>query len=498
MSSFGFVGQTYQSRNRSISSDRSINLYPELVEGGHPASQGSKFALVGCPGKTLFATIGSPVRAMWGGNNRLFAVGGSSLYEISSAGSVTNWGAVNGSGPAQIVSNGNQLLVWNGDLAPTAFNTFCFTGVSVVPVITSVGITCINGFFVALRPGGADFAGDPLGLATADQTQLNWSTPFDGKQWDPLDYAVKQGAPDAVQMILGPGSPAGGPEELWLLGKKTTEVWYVTGGTAQNTNIFSPVSGAFVNQGLWAKMSAVSLGNTTYFLGGDDRGVGAVWRMNGYIPERVSTFAVEQFIQSYATAGVDISAATGYAYQQDGHQFYVLNFPGTATWVYDHGLGLWHERYSGASLGALSSDRGGYHAATFNGHFVGDPNSGAVYKLDLGVFTDGGNPIVFSRTAPHLNNERSWVRYDQFRLDFGGPFPLTSPRNYTLDISNDGAFTFPISRSLTIGSGGWSPTRAQWNRLGASRDRVFRVTTTDAQQQSWIDAYLRMSAGSGA
>ena len=79
--------------------------------------------------------------------------------------------------------------------------------------------------------------------------------------------------------------------------------------------------------------------NGVFWLGKDARGQGIVYRANGYTGTRVSTHAVEWQIQRYG----DMSDAIGYAYQQDGHTFYVLTFPSAdATWVYDaatkHGM----------------------------------------------------------------------------------------------------------------------------------------------------------------
>jgi hypothetical protein len=52
--------------------------------------------------------------------------------------------------------------------------------------------------------------------------------------------------------------------------------------------------------------------------------------------------------------------------------------------------------------------------------------------------------------------------------------------NITLEISNDGGFTFgpPLIRSL--GAVGRWMQRVRWLMLGAARDRVFRLRCSDA------------------
>lgn len=504
MPSFGFIGPSYVGRNISVDGERCINLIPTLVESGMGASKGSKYNYYGRPGTTVFSTLPGVIRAMWSGNNRLFVVAGGTLYEVLPDGSFTTstgGGPIaSASGPAQIVSNGNQLLVWDGTLAPTGPNVWiCPGNQPPVAIISGVGISYMDGYFVVLRPGGADYAGDPYPLNTADQTQFNLSAILDGGTWDPLQFAIGLEAPDALQMVLAPGSPGGGPDELWLMGKKTMRVWYNTGGTSLNPFPFSRVPGAFVNQGLWGKYTALALDNSIFFLGGDDRGIGVVWRLNGYIPQRVSTHAVEFAIQSYAAAGIDTSNAVACSIQIEGHQLYMLTFPGVATWVYDVTEKLWHEWAVGSTYGGLAAFPAMFHATVFNQNLVADLSSGNIYALDGGTYQDAGSPVYWGRTSPHIDQERKGFVDKQLVLDYGGPFSIN--RTFNLEISDDGGFTFAPAKVATVGPGGLSPNRAAWRRLGSARpngqNRVYRVSTTDNQQQTWVDAYGDQEPGVG-
>lgn len=505
MSSFGFVGPAYVGRSPVIACEQLINMFPELQEAGNSASKGTKYNYYGTPGSTVFATLGGNVRALWGGNNVLYAVGGSTLYKVSSSGGVSTVGGIgSASGPAQIIAGPSgvsaALLVWDGSDGSGGANTWWADGVvPPFPVISSVGITYCNGYFIALRPGGADWGGDPVPVNTQDQTQFNVSAILDGSTWNPLNYAIKTGAPDALQMVFGPGTPGGGPEELWLLGQKTIEVWYAVPGTQLNPFPFQQVQGAFINQGLWAAMSVAGLADGIYYLSGDDRGFGQVMRMNGYIPQRVSTHAIEYLIQSWVNAGSDVSTAVGSSEQIQGHNFYILTFPSFGTIVYDATENLWHQRGSGGGIGGagLGPLNGGmFHASTFGLHLTADLSSGNIYSVNLATYADAGSPIWRVRAAPHLNQSQLWHFYDQLQLDFG-PYPPASSATFYLEISDDGGQTFNSPITVVIGSGGTSPTRAVWRRLGHSRNRVFRISTSDAVAQAWVDAYLRDHAGTG-
>src|SRR5437879_5592438 len=110
---FNFCGGTDFGFAQEWSSERTINLYPIPASAGtHPKT---RIHLVNRPGLFVFGTLPqSPVRALWAGNSRLFAIGGTHGYELNANGTVkTDFGAMAGStgaGPCQIQANGNDLI----------------------------------------------------------------------------------------------------------------------------------------------------------------------------------------------------------------------------------------------------------------------------------------------------------------------------------------------------------------------------------------------------
>lgn len=515
MPSFGFVGPTYIAENPSTDPEDIVNLYPELIESGNGPSQGSKYAYFNRPGLTKLANLGSVGRGIWGGNNRIFCVVDGNLIEVDQAGSVVNTTTIgNASGPAQVVfvpsgpglteATSGALLVWDGssgvDGSGNTYNNVWYVdGSTDTPpaVISGVGVGCIDGYAVVLRPGVSATAGaaDPLPILTQDQTQFNLSAIFIGDSYDPLQFAISTAGSDALQCVYTPGSNAGpGPDELWLFGQRTISVWYDTGGTSLDPFPFQQVPGAFIQHGLWAQFSVAAIGGTLYWLGGDDRGIGVVYRADGYIPKRVSTHAVEYAINGYTLSGLTISDAIAYCYQENGHDFYVLNFPtANVTWVYDITENLWHRRaYDGTVNGAL----GYYHCWEFGSHYLLD-KAGNLYTSSTSVYQDAGTAITFQRTTPIINTENQLVKHTQLELHFGGPYDAAD-RNYTLEISNDGGQSWGTGISIEVGPDGTSPDRAIWRRLGIGRKRSYRLTTTDNLAQNWVDGYAQYQPGNGA
>ena len=163
-----FIGPAYKLPAPNSAADRALNLYPETIESG---TGKNKMQLCSTPGITSFAALGSGnvCRALWAGDNRLFAVGDDNLLEISSGGVVTTVGTMTSDGqPAKIFSNGNQLMVITGD------EVWIATGSSVVqPSYSSIaGLVNTTGFNVAWA------SGDKFSAAMVGTTITITGTPY--------------------------------------------------------------------------------------------------------------------------------------------------------------------------------------------------------------------------------------------------------------------------------------------------------------------------------
>jgi len=499
----GFIGAGYQNISKSSDGEVSINFYPELV-GGPGVHGKSPLILVGTPGLRLFATLpNGPVRCLWSGDNRMFAVGGAYLWEILGDGRVGSYtpgggpflagvpvGFVgNAATPAQIFSNGNQLFIVSGSQGYLA------DGLTVTPVVDAVQGAYLDTYFLAQQPAG---------LNTQSGKQFKISGLLDGTTWDPLDFASAEGSPENIVGIIADH------EELWIFKLWSTEVW-VNNGAANFP--FQRIQGAFIEQGCIAAFSIAKVDNSVFWLGGDQRGAGVVWRAVGYTPTRISNHAVEQAIQGYST----ISDAVAYAYQEAGHTFYVLHFPTARhTWVYDVATQMWHERlYWNTATGQFDAHLGRFHCYAFGGgtpstvnpyfppqHFVGDHRNGNIYVQSLTEYSDNGHDIRRVRSSPHVNQEMHWMKYGRFALDLQTgviPAGFDRPAKVTMQISNDGGYTWGNEQDRTFSLGEYpGPKKLQWFRGGRSRDRCYRVIVSDPIPWVLVEAYLDVAQGDGA
>jgi len=445
----GFIGGSYYASK--VDTQRSINLYPEAVESGSRPP-----VLRGTPGTDLWHTAPkSPIRALWSGDDgtRCFVVAGDTLYEVDSFGTFSSRGAVgNDSNPAEIYVNGTQLLCISAGQAYIS-NGGAVSSVG-MPTATSGGF--IDGYFLAARPDSRQF----------DISEIN-----DGTTWDALEYAIKEAYPDHIKRLFVDHS------DVWLFGTESIEVWRNTG----NADFpFQRDPGAFIMKGLKAKYSTVRLAGGVAFLGGDSRGSTVAYHAVGFQPKRVSTHAIETMWKSYN----DTTNAVSFAYSDNGHDFWVIQFPNEGTWVYDATTQIWHERsfWDGSDHARWKPQ---YHCEAFGKHLVGDYGSGKIFEMGGEIMDDDGTVIKRLRAAPDVNQDGRPIFYDQFQLDLlTGAGTLSA----TLEYTDDGA-TWKTRDTLSPAYLDFG-ARVIWRRLGRSRNRAWRVQIESSGLVVITDAFI--------
>jgi len=199
---------------------------------------------------------------------------------------------------------------------------------------------------------------------------------------------------------------------------------------------------------------------------------------------RISTHALETAIATYG----DISNAFGYCYQQNGHTYYVLTFPGFATWSFDASSQRWTQLvYYNAITGVREQQRDNAYMFLGGQHIVGDYANGNLYVLDLDTYTDNGNLIERERAWAVIESENKWIRHSELELigemgvgldGLSFPDPGYNPK-WRLAWSDDGCRTYSNERDIHMGKIGDFRQRGIVRRLGLSRRRVYRLRTTE-------------------
>ena len=459
-----FLGQAYQSRAPTLSSQTAINIYPESTEG----NSDEVGAFYGTPGLIAKYTGIGEVRGLRKVGDYLFAVIGSTVYRFDSAYTATNLGTLpNGSGRVSITDNGSQVAIAHG----AGWHWVAVTGTAIAAVPGSPSgsiLTEQDNYVIFTNSNDGQFGITALGdLSTID----------------PLDIATAEGLPDDLASCISDH------REVWLFGTNSTEIWDDTGAALFP---YERAPGGFVEQGCAAKFSPAKIDNSIFWLTRDSRGQGMVVRNNAYTPVRISTHAIEYAINSYS----DISDAIGYCYQEEGHSFYVLTFPtGDATWVYDCATKGWHQRaWLDDTTGNLHRHRANCYA-NFNGaHLVGDWQNGIIYQASLATYTDNGTEIYRERAfdIPETENHRARIDWFQLMATIGdGATPTDGSQiKLWLQVSRDAGRTFGYQRIINTGAIGQTRARALWRRLGTGRNFVLRVATTMANRIHWVSASM--------
>ena len=370
--------------------------------------------------------------------------------------------------PSQTESTSETMYALNFSVLPSSDGAF--SGADVVDIV--------DNYFVYNNPGTQQWAASNI---------LSPITPA-------LSYGNKDGAPDNLVSIIVDH------REVYLMGEDSSEVW-VDAGTFPFP--FQRIPGTSTQHGIVAKFSVARLGNSFAYLSRNIRGQSQVMLMEGYIPKRISTHAVENTLVNQT-----VSDAVAFTYQLEGHEVYVISFPTLdITWAYDITTDMWHKWLWCDNTNTYHRCRANCVAVFQNMVLVGDWQNGQIYELDPNNYTDNGQNVRRLRRASHLVTDLQRQYFEEFQIQFqpgvgttGVSMPVDTKSTTTypqamLRWSNDGGSTWSREYWVTIGQEGKYKNRAIWRRMGWARDRVYEVVVTDPVNAVIISANLKASEG---
>lgn len=396
MPPFNFAGQSYTSRSLPLDAQRCVNMFVERS----PKDAKDQVPIFMAPGLDVFSRCGSgPINGLHVMADVLYCVSGSSLYSINQFGLATLIGATSLGGIVSIDDNRTQMVMVDGNVGwiyqvgglNQVLTTTALAGAT--SIVCNVTGTIAVGDPIALTLDSgtvfnttvASLSSIALGvqtitLAAAVPTQATAGaiaidtnvvlgqiiSPYflpsytvcyfdnyflfqgvgtgqwfisglgDGTQYTSLDRTGATAGPDLTLAVFNYH------EQALVFCEKHIEVWYDSGAA---TFPFQRYDGAFIQRGCASPYAIVKEDNTIFWLGED----GIFYRLNGYQPVRISTFATEHAWKKYGAQA--IFQATAFVVTIEGHKLIFITFPtGPGTWCYDISSGidepLWHERES--------------------------------------------------------------------------------------------------------------------------------------------------------
>lgn len=463
-----FAVNSYSSRSLPVSAQRVVNCYAEK----EPPDAKTQVAVFGSPGLLPLATCGTgPVRGFNYMNGVAYVVSGQRLYSVTSTGVVTDiGGSIAGTGFVSMGNNGTQVCIVNG------VNGFIWSQTSGFQVITDPNfhsastVTFFDNYFVFPWDGTNKFF---------------ISNSLDGTSYNGADFASAEVSSDFVLSIVNQ------QENLLIFGEKTIESWYDAGAVSFP---FQRTGSSTIERGCAARFTPIKEDNSVFFLGDDLM----FYRLNGIQLQRVSTHAIEQTWQSYAT----VSDAYTFSYTFEGHKFINLIFPSAnASWVLDIATGYWHERESwDINNNSYGRWRGNCCLTAFGKVLIGDAYSGQIGYLDANTFTEFGNTMRALMISPPIHKDRKRVYISLLELDVESGVGLNngqgSDPQIMMDYSRDGGRTF-INLQIwnSLGKIGAYLQRVRWFRLGQSRQWLIRLMISDPVKRVIISANADITLG---
>jgi hypothetical protein len=309
-----------------------------------------------------------------------------------------------------------------------------------------------------------------LGLDGSDQFRKSGQD--DPIDWDPTEVAFAEG--DSDKTLRGYSAN----RLLWLLGERTTEIFY------NNDGAFERYAGGFLSIGCGAARSVDDMEGVIFWLDNKHR----IVRSDGIGYTPVSTYQIDYQI-SKLTKKDD---ATAYCYTQEGHSFYVITFPtDRVTFAYDITTGFWHTRASGTND---DRERGNCHVRFAEKELIGDFENGLIYYMDLGAYTDNGTTKRAIRAAQAVHKKRQNIRHTYLELEMEtGTVESVGPDynpQIMMQYSDDNGATWSSELWESMGLIGQKGIVVRWSKLGISMDRIYRVIIAYAVRREITNAYL--------
>jgi hypothetical protein len=446
------IGGAFTDNTRPFDLQDCVNYIVEPAMDTHQRAEG---VLRGCPGLTTKVTLPTfPNRGLHDVEGQLFAVNGQELYSVDPVdGTYTALGAVPGVTRVTMAHNqiagGYELVVAGGGLTDGyIYNTATatFSTITDPNFPGALRLDFIDEYVVGVASNGQFF----FNSALADATTYPADNIYEASvQPDPL-----------LSLIVN-------RDEIWAFGTRTIQPFTDTGAL---DIIFQTQPGTAMQVGCASTFCVQRIDNLGLFWLGND---GIVYNALGYMPTRISTFAVEQDI-----ALRNKSECFAFIWIDRGHKVYYLTFPDGLTWGYDANSGIWHRRVSTGLNHWRVSDICNSNMT----NYAGDFQNGNIYLIDWTNYTEAGIPLPAYRRMPYVHANQNWLRMSAIELVMQTNPGSQSDASMWMRYSDDYGTTWSYlnERQLIYGQ------RCTFNRLGRFRDRVFEFGCSSPVQRDIV------------
>jgi hypothetical protein len=422
---------------------RILNCYAAQTPGKQQVE------LLSVPGVIAHATYSEGGRGLHVMRGRLYGVVGTTLYLIPETGAPRDIGTMPGTYRLQFADDGTNLVTDTG---------YIYDG-STIEIIqdpdksTWAAVGYSDGRIVAVDAGTQKFVASGL---------------YDPENYDGLDFASAEGAPDSLLTLIVDH------RQVVLLGTSTIELWWNSGA---NAFPYERLSGGFIEIGCLARRGVAKADNSVYWLASDR----TIRRLTGSTPVRVSQHGVEEAIAKYT----DVASCEAFSFTWNGHVFVVFRFA-EGTWVLDATTGEWHERESYGSPGWDVCSAVHCYGKVWVQH-----ENGSIGYLSDGANDEFGQILRRAVSFPSVYDQDRRITHSEFEAVFAtGSVGAGLTPYIDLEISDDGGNNWQFMPRRELGRTGEYRRVVRWHRLGQARDRVYRLSVSDPVPFQLLDAKL--------
>lgn len=455
-----------------ISAAQRWNCY---LEQGGDASAVTMICRPGTSQKVAATGAGKTRSRAYRYNGEMWYVRGDKLYSFDGT-TVTERGTLNTStGPVSFADNGpdifDQLMlvdgtdgyIWNS--SADTFTTISDADFPASPIM----VAYINFLFVVFDGGTQKFYTSASG---------------DGTSWAALDFASAEAVPDNLKALFVE------QQQLILVGERSTEFWTYTG----NVDFpFERFQNGVIDSGTEAGFSVVKVDTSVLYLEDTDEGGRRFVMPQGQAAVVVSPNWLNVLLDRMTV----VSDCYGYAMKYRGHEFVIYQFPTEGeTFVYDASTREWH-RWSSFVDGKHKRLKWANHCYLSGKHYT-VLEDGTVCQIDEDTYSDNGDVIRMEWVSGHVKQPGSdpRIKHVTYQLQMAegvGLLGEDAPQ-VMLQWSDDGGHTWSNEHWRSMGARGKYGTRVRWNRLGSSRDRVYRHAITDSVKRIVIAQEVELAA----
>lgn len=430
---------TEKALSPAVSIERALNCYMEQAPQGKVPQP-----VYGTPGLVTFATLGSgPIRGELETVETLYAVSGTGLYRVDSAGAGTLLGTVSGTGLVDMASDGTNVVcvttdglifVWNGTVVAQVTDPDA-------PLASSV--CWINGVFVFTEKDTEQYFISPMNDPSGD--------------YQALDFDSSDTLPDKLVRVSILG------RTLATIGRQSIEFWAYTGDSVFP---FERYDDEPVTVGQLGVQAGVTSNGARYFLANDK----TIRRLDGRVATRISTYAMGLIIKAWS----DPEATVASAHVWNDHLMIVFRNPEGCI-IFDQASQLWHERGSFE----LPSWRCRSHATCYGWELFGSDTDGRIFALDADAYDEAGEILPFEMITPWAwaGGMRGSINEVEVVVEAGVGGMVQNPI-MTMERTEDGQ-TWSGYRERSLGKAGNFLKRLLFGRQGQSRGQAFRLRISD-------------------